>query len=92
MFGSGVGPKLSVSGPRNAGDAEVVGRADGPTRPGEARIAVADALPQYQSAAGRTVDALDLPAAQRALVRKYFASLASLDRTNATVATTTVPT
>ena len=78
VFGTGKGETLAVGGPRNAGRAQIVGRSDGPTRPGEANAALAESLPAYQAAAGKAAETLDLPASQRAVVREYFASLSTV--------------
>jgi hypothetical protein len=57
------------------GDGKDVGRQQGPNTAGDARVPLAQGLPEYTRDAGRALEQSDLPPSLQRLVREYFERL-----------------
>jgi hypothetical protein len=66
---------LTVRPGQGEGAAQTVGKADGPSRRGDASVSLSQALPRYEQQAARAARSAALTPSERAVVRAYFERL-----------------
>ena len=68
---------LSAAPAASQGDGQTIAKVDAPTRQGDVRVSLAQALPRYAKAATAAAQSTSLTPSERSLVRAYFDRLAA---------------